>query len=126
VGLGGACEERGRAAPRALAEGGLEPVFDAPLANPMDGSNADIDRVRNVLIGEPLIRFEQHAGSREAASRHSTAAQQLLEFRAFRLGEIDRVLDVRPCALCSGHVTLARRCHVRCMCDASAYQILSD
>ena len=57
--------ELGRAAlARPVAERRGETLLDAALADAVDGGDADAERGRHPLVGEPLVGLEQHPGAR--------------------------------------------------------------
>jgi hypothetical protein len=54
----------------------VEALGDKPLARPFNGGDARLDRLRNLLIGQVLIRFEQNPSAGQlAATGFATAAQ---------------------------------------------------
>ncbi len=53
-----------RPGPRPVAQGGLEPVLHAALADAVHGRDAHPDGRRDLGVGEALVGLQQHAGPR--------------------------------------------------------------
>ena len=63
-----ACEARRGSSPRPFCER-PETLFDKALARPLHGASTRRDLLRNFLIAEPFIGFQQDAGARDLSSR---------------------------------------------------------
>ena len=80
---------------RLAVESGFEPVLDHPLAHPMDGGHADIERVRDLPVAPARaidIGLQPPPRPQCLVPGHARPSDQLLQGLAFLVGQTDDVL----------------------------------
>lgn len=92
---------------RLAVQGGFQPVFDHPLASPMDGGHADLEGVRDLPVAPARainIGLQQHPRPQCLVSGHARPHDQLLQGLAFLGSQTDAVLGclVQGSLLASG------------------------
>jgi hypothetical protein len=80
---------------RLAVQGGFQPVFDHPLAQPMDGGHADLEGVRDLPVAPAraiAIGLQQPPRPQGLVSGHARSHDQLLQGLAFLVSQTDDVL----------------------------------